>query len=114
MVAFFKSLESLNKNIAEVQKPLSVTRRTKRSTKYEEYWDAPNSKCMTMTVNPFLILITVKLENYELKFVNVDCTVYYSEIHCTVHIENPKSIQKCSVLAPCMAMASMLLAWHGI
>lgn len=45
MVAFFKSLEPLSRKIAEIQRPLNLKTRSKRSAKrYEEYWDAPNSK----------------------------------------------------------------------
>jgi len=44
MVAFYKSLEPLSRKIAEIQRPLNLKTRSKRSAKqYEEYWDAPNT-----------------------------------------------------------------------
>lgn len=48
MVAFFKSLEPLNRKIAEMQaKPIKVKLRTKRSANPDEYWDRPDRKFVT-------------------------------------------------------------------
>lgn len=51
MVAFFKSLEPLSRKVAEIQTPLNVKTRSKRSTKryQEEYWDTPSGESHTIS-----------------------------------------------------------------
>lgn len=54
MVAFFKSLEPLNRKIAEIQATPLTVRRKKRSTNSDEYWDAPDRKCCTVEIYDYV------------------------------------------------------------